>query len=100
MRKIERDDIVGVSKVVNDSLDLEFELEVKSKFFGHNKIRFTAEAFLKMRDIIETLLKDDFYSGKAQDRMVEKFLKTPIPGETEADKKAYRNVDGGGTRNI
>lgn len=87
MKKIEREDILSISKVVNNDLDLEFKIELKGRMFGTNTITFSAEAFIKMKNIIEEILKQDAYSGQAQDRMVEKFLKTPMPGEDEVMKK-------------
>jgi hypothetical protein len=79
MKKIKEKDVFEVSKVIIDKDELVFELKLRNKFFGKRTIRLSEGAYIKMKEMIDNLIKEDFYSSKYQDRLVDKFLKTPIP---------------------
>jgi len=80
MKKIELKDIISVSKIENE-YDYDIEIVVKNPVFPWmtNSVVFTKDALFEIKAEFEEISKNDFYSGAQHERVVKKFIDTPLP---------------------
>lgn len=70
MKKIEKNSIYQVRKIVNDKNDIDIEVS----FHFDESIIFTRYALMKIKIDFEEILKDDFYSGEQDKRLLKNII--------------------------